>query len=160
LKKTIKGWNGAAKSIPFAVLTDLDKYSCPAELIAEWLTVPKHPNLLIRVAVREVESWLLADQRSMSGFLGISQNVLPQSPDDLPDPKAFLIELARMSRHGLIRESIVPRKDSTAKLGPGYNGCLGWYVRTHWRPEVAKLSSPSLSRAIERFTSFRPQWGS
>lgn len=158
LRKTISGWNNAAKGTPFAVLTDLDRYACPSELINDWLTVPKHPNLLFRIAVREVEAWLLADQAAMASFLGISVDALPQRPDDLQDPKSVLVELAKRSRHSLIRDSLVPRRDSTAKQGPGYNGCLAWYVQTEWTPEVARQSSPSLDRALQRFASFRPRW--
>ena len=59
LRKTIQGFNNAAKGIPFAVLTDLDRYPCPMALIADWLRVPRHSNLLFRVAVHEVEAWIL-----------------------------------------------------------------------------------------------------
>jgi hypothetical protein len=158
LRSTISGWNRAARSIPFALLTDLDEFHCPAELITDWLPAEKHPNLLFRVAVREVESWLLADQESFSSFLGIAQRYVSIRPDDLPDPKAFLVDLAKRSRHTLVRESLVPRKGSTAKQGPGYNGCLGWFVKKNWRPEIACLTSPSLARTMERFSTFEPKW--
>ena len=60
LKKKIKGFNQVAKGIPFFVLTDLDQTDCPPLLIGKWLSIPKHENLLFRIAVREIESWLLA----------------------------------------------------------------------------------------------------
>ncbi|HEX9971235.1 MAG TPA: hypothetical protein VGD14_04115 [bacterium] len=60
LKTKIQGFNNAARVTPFLVLTDLDQVECAPILIKEWLPVPKHPNLLFRVAVREVESWVLA----------------------------------------------------------------------------------------------------
>ena len=47
--------------------------SMPASMIADWLRVPKHSNLLFRIAVRQVESWVLADQEAMASFLGIAQ---------------------------------------------------------------------------------------
>src|SRR2546429_1384171 len=58
LKRTINGFNNAAKGIPFLVGTDLDTYECPAALIGAWLQTPKHHNLLVRVAVREAEAWV------------------------------------------------------------------------------------------------------
>jgi hypothetical protein len=70
LRRTITGWNRAARFVPWVVLTDLDRGTCPAALIDEWLTEPKHPNLLLRVAVREVEAWLLADRSTFSGRSG------------------------------------------------------------------------------------------
>ena len=37
LRKTIAGWNKAARGIPFLVLTDLDTYPCPTALIEDWM---------------------------------------------------------------------------------------------------------------------------
>src|ERR1044071_4432659 len=68
IKRTISGFNNAAKGTPFLVLTDLDTYECPAALVADWLKVPKHSNLLFRVAVTEVEAWLLADRNGIAAF--------------------------------------------------------------------------------------------
>ena len=69
LRRTIVGWNRAARGIPFVVLADLDDGECPAGLVADWLAASQHPNLLFRIAVREVESWLLANQGPFRGFL-------------------------------------------------------------------------------------------
>jgi hypothetical protein len=72
LKRTVNGFNNAAQGIPFLVGTDLDTYECPPALIDDWLPRPKHDNLLIRVAVREAEAWVLADRDGFAQFLGIS----------------------------------------------------------------------------------------
>ena len=87
LRKTIHGFNNAAKGTPFLVLTDLDQAECPPELIRTWLQAPIHSNLLFRVAVREVEAWLLADQAGLARFLGIRRALVPQSVDAIPDPR-------------------------------------------------------------------------
>jgi hypothetical protein len=79
LKKTIHGWNRAARCVPFIVLTDLDNCECPSRLIEDWLDSPRHPNLLFRVAVREVEAWLLADRVNFSRFLVIAQESVPMN---------------------------------------------------------------------------------
>src|SRR5690349_4586801 len=68
LQRTISGWNRAARGIPVIVLTDLDQCACPPNLLNNWLNAPCHPNLLFRVAVREVEAWLLADPVHLSQF--------------------------------------------------------------------------------------------
>ncbi len=158
LRRTIQGFNRAARHRPFIVLTDLDSRECPARLVNEWLTVPRHPNLLFRVAVREVESWLLADQANLAHYLNVNAAALPNTPEAILDAKASLISIARKSRSKLIRSSIVPKRGSTAKQGPDYNGCLGTFVRQHWDPAAAKANSPSLSRTLERLASFRPAW--
>ena len=76
LKNKINGFNNAAKGNPFFVLTDLDtSFNCPPELIANWITGDKNPNLIFRVAVKEVESWLLADGKNFSSFLKVNQKL-------------------------------------------------------------------------------------
>jgi hypothetical protein len=158
LRRTINGWNAAAKGKPFIVLTDLDDAPCPAHLLAAWLTSAPSPNLIFRVAVREVESWLLADRQNFAEFLRIAERHMPHNPDAIPDPKAALIALARGSRLKDIRDSLLPRAGSTAKQGPGYNECLGTFVRKNWDVNVASAQSPSLARALRCFKDFRPVW--
>jgi len=104
LRRTIHGWNRAATGKPFIVLTDLDTCECPAELINDWLPVAKHPNLLFRIAVREVESWLLADPANLSEFFSIRKELIPTDTDALRDPKAVVVNLARKSRSKVIRD--------------------------------------------------------
>lgn len=158
LRRTVPGWNQAAKGIPFIVLTDLDAYMCPTAQMNDWLKVPKHRNLLFRVAVREVESWLLADSRNLSDFLGVKFSLVPVDTDSLPDPKATLVQLSRKSKLRWVRESIVPVKGSTAKQGPNYNGCLCAFVREQWDLNAAKANSASLARTVDRLSSFAPAW--
>jgi hypothetical protein len=155
LKKTIRGFNNAAKGTPYLVLTDLDKKECPLALIEEWLPQAKHPNLLFRIAVREVESWVLGDRETFAKFLGIKKELIPQEVDDLEDPKKKLIDLARKSKK---KVGIVPAKGSTAKIGPDYNGQLIDFVNNYWQVERAALSSPSLQRAYDAILTFEPTW--
>lgn len=158
LKRTINGFNNAAKGIPFLVGTDLDTYECPQTLIDEWLTAPKHQNLLIRVAVREAEAWVLADRAGFAEFLGISVARIPNNLEELPDPKGSLIELVRGSRKKNLRDDICPAPNSTSKVGPSYNARLGGFVSGYWNPAAARLNSPSLNRAIDCLTTFQPLW--
>lgn len=158
LRRNVQGWNSAAKGIPFIVFTDLDTGECPPRLINDWLQVEKHPNLLFRVAVREVESWLLADPVNLSEFFNLRKALIPTTTDTIEDPKAVIVNLARKSRSKAIRDGIVPRKGSTAKQGPDYNGCLGAFVRERWDVEIATKNSPSLTRTIDCLTSFNPVW--
>jgi len=159
LRRTVRGWNTAAVGIPFILLTDLNsRYECPAALIHDWLGQRPHPNLLFRVAVREVEAWLLADPTSLAQFLGISKAVIPGNVEMLSDPKAALIDLARNSRHKSIRDRIVPKAGSTARQGRDYNGCLTEFVGSTWDVEASSHTCPSLERALRRVRAFRPKW--
>jgi hypothetical protein len=156
LKTKIKGFNNAARVTPFLVLTDLDRIECAPILIKDWLPFPRHPNLLFRVAVREVESWVLAHRESFAKYFGINQNKIPLKVDEVIDPKQFLINLARKSKYRQIREAIVPRSGSSAKQGPDYNGALITCVNDHWDVKTAALNSPSLQKMINALVSYNP----
>jgi hypothetical protein len=156
LKKNIGGFNSAARITPFIVLTDLDAIECAPFLITEWLPYGSHRNLLLRVAVREVESWLLANRDGFARYLSISEALIPLKVEDIMDPKQFLIGLARKSKKRSIREAIVPKMGSGAVQGPDYNGALIDFVRHFWDIDEAANNAASISRAIERIAAFRP----
>ena len=75
LKRQAPAFNNAAKGCPFLLLADLDLSPCPPQLIKDWLGRPKHPHFLLRVAVREVESWLLGDPVGLKTFLGLRKAI-------------------------------------------------------------------------------------
>jgi hypothetical protein len=156
LKKNIRAFNKAAKSMPFVVLTDLDNSPCPPQMIKLWLDIPKHPNLLFRIAVKEVESWILADREAIADFLGISEKKIPDDTDSLSDPKAFLIKLARKSKSRSLREDLAPPSGATSKQGPNYNNCIIGFICDKWDADAASQHSRSLRRALERLRNFEP----
>src|SRR5260370_4619563 len=159
LRGTVRKWNAAAAAgVPIILLTDLDRHPCPSALINTWLDVAPHPNLIFRIAVREVESWVLADREGFSELFVISSVLVPAEPDKLGDPKQTLVNLARRSRRRAVKESLVPRLGTTAAQGPDYNGCLGDFIRNHWNSTAAVGRSPSLSRAWARFMTYDPSW--
>lgn len=158
LKKRLEGFNHAAKGTPFLILTDLDQSECAPVLIEEWLPYPQERNLLFRVAVKAVESWLLADRQALSKFLGVSETQMPIKPDEVDNPKRFLINLAVKSRSKEIRESIAPPIKSSASIGPDYNGKLTEFVQAGWRVKEAMKNSPSLEKAFQAIQSFSPRY--
>jgi hypothetical protein len=157
LRSRIVDLNRAARGWPFLVLTDLDRYQCPAELVHRWLSVPRHPNLLFRVAVQEVEAWLLADRSAFATFLGISRDLIPDNAEQVDNPKEFVVSLARRSRKRDVRESLVPREGSTARVGRDYNGRLVSFVNADWQAVEAQKRSPSLKRTMDLLRRFDPQ---
>ena len=158
LRSSIAGWNKAARGVPFVILTDLDRHPCPAALIGDWIPHHRHTNLLLRVAVREVESWVLADPANLSAFLRVNPNIIPPQPDSLPDPKKVLVDTANRSRSREVRRRVVPKPGSTAKQGPEYNACLIEFVQGTWSIDTAVAASPSLARTMARFLSYTPSW--
>jgi len=130
------------------VLVDLDRDAeCAPPLCEEWVPDPA-PYLCFRVAVREVEAWLMADAVSLSSFLSVARSRIPVDPEQLFDPKTEMVNLARRSRRREIREDMVPRDQSGRSVGPAYVSRLIEYVQTFWRPNVAIERAQSLRRAV------------
>ena len=150
----IPGLNQRAFHVgPVVAFADLDRpLSCPAALVSQYsggLTIS--PRMLIRVAVLEIESWILADRAGISGWLGIPANTVSRNPESLSDPKRSLVQLANRSSNRLLKEAIAPRNaQGTNRTGPGYNETMGEFVTQYWKPEAARLNAPSLDRAITR----------
>lgn len=158
LRKIIGGLNHAARGTPFIVLTDLDTEECAAALVSEWLKGDRQPNLVFRVAVRQVEAWLIAHRTGFAEFLGIKETQINRDVESIPDSKRYLLQLATKSRFRRIREDLVPRAAHSATQGPNYNARLSEYVQSRWSAKQAAINAPSLRRALERLTEFTPNW--
>lgn len=158
LKNRINGFNNAAQGISYLVLTDLDNAECPLALISDWLSQPKHQNLIFRIAVKEVEAWLLAHREAFADYLGISVNLIPDNAETIPDPKQCLINLTRRSRKRKLKDAIVPAPNSTARIGKDYNTPLIQFVQQSWNVEAAQLNSLSLQRAMNAIINFEPRY--
>ncbi len=143
--------NRAAKGINIFLLTDLNSSNhCPMGLINSWIKGPLNPRFLFRVAIMEVESWLMADRDSFANFLSIPVNRIPANTDDISNPKEFLVSLARNSRKRKLRDELVPKPRARIPVGYGYNTRLSEFVREHWKLERAATVSPSLKRTLDR----------
>jgi hypothetical protein len=155
LEKKAQSLNQTAKVIPVFTLTDLDSPSqCPPELVRSWTKGGQNPKFFLRVAVMEVESWIMADRNGFADFLSIPIHRIPQNTDTIPQPKEFLVSLARLSRKVRLREDIVPARGATTKVGPRYNSCLWEFVRARWNIQLAASVSMSLKRTLERLRTF------
>jgi len=146
LRSKIPNWKALAKIKPVLLITDLDQVACPSKMRQAWLgSTPTPPtDLLMRIAVREVESWILADHEAMRQLMG-PKGKLPTHPDELPDPKSHLLQLAKQASRE-VRQDLVKEKGAVASQGIGYNMRLGSMVASCWSPERAASRSPSLAR--------------
>jgi hypothetical protein len=156
LKSRVRDFDNVARTVmPVLLVTDLDQAPCAPDLIARWLPSGHHPRLLFRVAVRETESWLLADRAAFAELLGVPQARVPGRPDELPDPKAALLGLVRGSKRRELKAELLPRTGVSSPVGLGYNDRLGRFVRESWDSRRAAKSSPSLARTLARLAQFR-----
>ena len=135
LRQKINGYNNAARRAPWIVLVDLDDDAdCAPPIHDEWIPAPA-PNLCFRIAVREVQAWLMADAQTL--------------PEKLARPKDTLANLARRSRRrDVCNKDMAPREKSGRRVGPAYASRLIEYVQEYWQPDVAAERSESLRRAI------------
>lgn len=143
--------NQAARYVPVFLLTDLDvRTRCPATLVKTWIHAPS-AKMLFRVAVMEVEGWLLADSVGFTKFAKLHTDRIPRKVDEeIDDPKRLLVNLVRKSRDSRLRRDIVPGEGSTAQVGVAYNQRLSEFVSDQWSPEEAASRSESLARALTR----------
>jgi hypothetical protein len=153
LLQNLSKYNQAACHYPWVVVVDLDQDAeCAPAYVTELLPTPA-PQMCLRVAVRAVEAWLLADPERLAAFLHIPRHRVPTLPDAEADPKATLVSLARRSRSRTIHRDMVPRRGSGARVGPGYAGRIVEFVTTHtsysWRPAIAAEHSDSLRRCLD-----------
>lgn len=146
IDKKLEGYNDASRFFPFIVVRDLDHAPCPGGLVRKLLP-SKNPTLIFRIVVREIEAWLLADAKSLAKFMGISAGKIPVSPEEIRDPKEFLINLAKSARRN-IRAQIVPERGSSAVCGPNYNDCLTEYVYRFWDVDAAQVRAKSMAKLL------------
>jgi len=153
LRKKLDGLIRTAKTVPVFLLTDLDRVSCAPDLIRDWVGPRSLPGeMYFRVAVREVEAWLLADHEGLSEFLGIPEIYFPEVPEDLPDPKESLLNIVKRFGSREIKAELLAAPKARAKVGLGYNSSLTAFVREHWDPNRAASRADSLARAICRIS--------
>ncbi len=145
--------NMAAGGQHTLILTDLDRAECPAALIRDWFfsgrnDAPALPKQVIfRVAVREVEAWLMADREGFAKFLGISPANFNAAPETLADPKKFLLDVIGRKTGKKWTWDMLPT--GRARIGSGYNAGLCAFIRNHWSIDRACSKAPSLQRAVD-----------
>jgi len=153
IKQRLNGYNNAAYHSPWIVLVDLNhEADCAPPMKTAWLPKPA-PRMCFRIAVKEVEAWLLADRERFASFFRVRISDIPVSPESIDDPKEEVVELAKKSRSRDIRQDMVPRPGSGRKIGPAYVSRIIEFVSDRqrgWRPNHAVQSSDSLRRCLMR----------
>ena len=157
LRSKMDSWYAIATLKPILLITDLDTYPCPVALRAAWIGHREpNTNLVFRIAVREIEAWLLADHVALRTLIG-SRGTLPPEPDLLTDPKQFLLRLVAKRASRKIRDDLVANAGAVASQGIGYNSRLSQLVASEWNPARAEFRSESLRRARSQIAALISQ---
>lgn len=154
----LSGFNSAAKGSPWFVLRDLDQDAeCAAALLRE-LALEPSTWMVFRLAVREVEAWLLADAEGIAKFFHVSERDVPTAPDGQLDPTLSLVNLARKSTRLSIRKAMVPPPGATVQVGSLYEATLIDFATRHWSLSRACKRSDSLKRARIALRKMAARW--
>lgn len=154
LDRRIPKWRQPSNTKAILVLRDLDSHPCAPKLVSLLSGPgPLSETVCLRIAVREMEAWLLGDRPGAAEFFGLRARSLPEAPDELADPKQQLVDLCRASRRRSIREGIAPRAGAGRSVGPEYVALVNEYCQSSWSPSRARKTSPSLERALSRIES-------
>jgi hypothetical protein len=106
--------------------------------------------MVFRVAVREVEAWLLADRPGIANLIGAHVNQVPARPEQLDDPKQHLLQLAKRYARGHLKNDLIRMDGTNIKQGVGYNNVLSEFVLDKWSLDTARQNANSLERTICR----------
>jgi hypothetical protein len=152
LDQKVKKWNQSSLTFPILVLRDwddTDDVSCAPELVTKVLGGDAATaHLVVRIAVRSIESWLLADRDAFAKYFGTTR--IPKQPDQELNPKAALVSACRSSKKKPIRDAVVPKQTSGRQVGPLYAPTIIDFAANAWDANRAARNSPSLARAIAR----------
>lgn len=158
LDRDLRGFNSAAKGSPWFVLRDMDHDApCPGLLVSRLLP-HREPLMCLRIAVRAIESWLMADAETLAAFLHVPDSRIPANPEGEEDPKRAMMDLARRSTRPAIQKAMLPQRGVSRRTGPGYEASIIAYAERHWRADVAREKSPSLRRAVDALERLRDEW--
>jgi hypothetical protein len=145
----LKRWGQSSNYFPMLVVRDWDvsdKCECIPELLSKVVPEGSPVSVAVRIPVRAMEAWLIADRDAAARYFGTS---LPRDPDGLSNPKLALVHACRKSPAHIARK-MVPSGSSGSRFGPQYVATVLRFATEHWDPERARKHSPSLDRTIVR----------
>ena len=134
-------------------LTDLDQKNSVQQIANEWFNIAclalLPEKFIFRIAVHEIESWIIADNNGIANFLNVSPVNFTTSPDDLDDPKQFLFNVIGSKCRSKKFKDMLPQKRQS--VGIEYNPQIVQFIKENWDIQAAMTNSPSLKRAVDCF---------
>lgn len=156
IDRELVGYNAAVRGNPWFVLRDLDRDADCAPKFLESIGFFPSEWMCFRLAVREAEAWLLAEEEAIAEYFRVRRDRVPANPDGELHPKRALVELARQSSSKAIRKAMVPR--GSAKVGPQYEATVIEFGMTTWNLVRACRRSPSLTRGRSALRALAARW--
>ena len=158
LDADLRGFNSAAQGSPWFVLRDLNSDArCAPEFLranamshSEWMCY--------RVAVRELESWVLADSHGFSDFFAVEEDAIPAEPDLEIDPTLTIVQLCLASGSKQVRNAMVPMPGAAVSVGPLYEAKLIEFGERRWSVRRAAKNSESLRGARRALRDLAARW--
>ena len=155
VQRELAAYAKLANTIPVLVGVDLDSDECAPLLLAQWNAFQLlSSTFLLRIAVREIEAWVLADRKRIVQFVGGESDDISKAPDSLDDPKRYFLDFARRVATEDLKRDLIPQNydKKYPRIGPAYNIQMCDFVERRWRPHVAIKRSGSLARAIRQIS--------
>jgi hypothetical protein len=148
-------YNMAARFQRWLAIRDLDQDADCAPTLIQGHQLHPSDFWSYRIAVREVEAWLMADRAAFADALGVRVSAIPTQPEAIPDPKLTVVNLARRSRKRDIQLGLVPEAGAGITIGPEYSAWMSNFAESTWDPDRACESSviPSLVGALRSIRS-------
>ena len=119
LDQRIPGLTRSAAHMNWLILRDLDREQCAPRLVRRLFAGGIPPRASLRIPVRSMESWMLADAVGFSEVFSVNQNRLPDRPDNLENAKLYLVNACRSSRRLEVRSAIPATKGERSHGRPG-----------------------------------------
>lgn len=147
LRASLRRYENQARHVqPVLCVADTDG-QCALEWLRQWRPPDATPTLILRLAVREAESWVLADRAGFAASMQVPAGRIGRAVDELADPELHVLQLVRGSKGRVLREEMVSATDP-CKQGSGYNLHLCHFVRTTWDVARARAALRSLAGAV------------
>ena len=157
IDRDLEKYQSAGRAMPWVVFRDLDADApCAGEFVRE-AGVGGSRWFRLRLAVRELESWILADAPGLSTFLRVAPKWLPERPDEEADPTRSLLAVAARAPAAMRRRLIAAPGGATA-VGPLYEATLIEFGERFWDVGRASQRSPSLRRARASLRELAREW--
>ncbi len=148
--------DAAKHGIARLVLRDLDNdEQCAGALVARLL--PNSANkLCLRIAIREIESWLMADIEAFASAIPVRKSEILLNTDDIQNPKRFILDSVRRSGNRKLKRMLLSRDANQAFEGPEYTSFLQQFAMQKWSPDraISGGRSVSLTRSASRIEQF------